>query len=275
MANEVRERHREYRKKPVVVHAVQWTGINLDEVLDMCLTTGSVRRGIGSESSSLFIDTLEGTMRADKMDWIIRGVKDELYPCKPDIFEQLYVRNEAALSAGERAEAPAQPSPHAIAIEFRRRFWEVVEAAKDCNDGIVGLGDVEAFMDRVVKSYEVETKTSAPAQGGRWRQREYAEQCIAELEVERNRLTGELEQAKAELTAIRIIFDGPAGAAINACREDYPQWAERIGTLQAELAAAKHEAKIRVDGYVAMMDTIQEENDALRQQLAAAQARAE
>ena len=37
-----------------------------------------------------FIRTLEGTMRADMGDWIIRGVKGELYPCKPDIFEATY-----------------------------------------------------------------------------------------------------------------------------------------------------------------------------------------
>jgi hypothetical protein len=36
------------------------------------------------------IRTLEGTMRADHGDWIIRGVKGELYPCKPDIFEATY-----------------------------------------------------------------------------------------------------------------------------------------------------------------------------------------
>lgn len=38
----------------------------------------------------VFIDTLEGTMKADKGDWIIKGVKGELYPCKPDVFEMTY-----------------------------------------------------------------------------------------------------------------------------------------------------------------------------------------
>ena len=38
----------------------------------------------------LEIETLEGTMKADKGDWIIRGVKGELYPCKPDVFEMTY-----------------------------------------------------------------------------------------------------------------------------------------------------------------------------------------
>lgn len=39
----------------------------------------------------LYIETLEGTMKANKGDWVIRGIKGELYPCKPDIFEEIYV----------------------------------------------------------------------------------------------------------------------------------------------------------------------------------------
>jgi hypothetical protein len=43
-----------------------------------------------SYANRLYIGTLEGVMRADPGDWIIRGVNGELYPCKPDIFEQTY-----------------------------------------------------------------------------------------------------------------------------------------------------------------------------------------
>jgi len=78
-----------FRKKPVVIEAVRWTGANVDEVLGFILAKGSVRRD-GATSSVLFIDTLEGTMRADAGDWIIRGIKGEFYPCKPDIFEATY-----------------------------------------------------------------------------------------------------------------------------------------------------------------------------------------
>lgn len=78
-----------FRKKPVVIEAVQWDGSNVDEVLGFFLTTGSARRDL-SDRSALFIETLEGTMRADKGDWIIKGVKGEYYPCKPDIFAATY-----------------------------------------------------------------------------------------------------------------------------------------------------------------------------------------
>ena len=40
----------------------------------------------------VFIETLEGTMKANKGDWIIRGVKGELYPCKPDVFDMTYIK---------------------------------------------------------------------------------------------------------------------------------------------------------------------------------------
>jgi hypothetical protein len=84
-----RGRDVKYRKKPVVIDAVQWTGANVDEVLGFILTKGEARRGL-TDQNVILIDTLEGTMRADKGDWIIRGVKGEFYPCKPDIFAATY-----------------------------------------------------------------------------------------------------------------------------------------------------------------------------------------
>ncbi len=73
-----------YRKKPVVIEAVQWTGSNFDEVV----------RFFGGcaefQNSQVFIQTLEGEMTASPQDWIIKGIKGEFYPCKPDIFEATY-----------------------------------------------------------------------------------------------------------------------------------------------------------------------------------------
>lgn len=78
-----------FRKKPVEIDAVQWTGSNTAEVADFMGSSP----GIGSDGQGAHwveIATLEGTMRADKGDWIIRGIRGELYPCKPDIFEGSY-----------------------------------------------------------------------------------------------------------------------------------------------------------------------------------------
>lgn len=73
-------------KKPVQIQAVRWTGYNFQEVQEF------VGRDILSRSTfpCLAITTLEGTMLANIDDWIIRGVKGEFYPCKPDIFDQTY-----------------------------------------------------------------------------------------------------------------------------------------------------------------------------------------
>ena len=81
-----------YRKKPVVIEAMQFTGeySNYDAICDW----SGVDFGANSKSEvevlELFIETLEGTHRAAVGDWIIKGVAGEFYPCKPDIFDKTY-----------------------------------------------------------------------------------------------------------------------------------------------------------------------------------------
>lgn len=78
-----------YRKKPVVIEAIQFTGKNGG---DVCNFVGKflAYTADGSGDSYLSIHTLEGVMRASAGDWIIKGVNGEFYPCKPDIFEKTY-----------------------------------------------------------------------------------------------------------------------------------------------------------------------------------------
>lgn len=73
-----------YRKKPVVIDALQWTGENREEMIEFVNNEAVV--GI----EWIAIPTLEGTMRATVGDYIIRGVHGELYSCKPDIFAKTY-----------------------------------------------------------------------------------------------------------------------------------------------------------------------------------------
>ncbi len=77
-----------YRKKPVVIEAVQVTRGNLPEVA--AWANGSDYWGPESPTPAVFIRTMEGEMRADLRDWIIRGVQGEFYPCKPNIFDATY-----------------------------------------------------------------------------------------------------------------------------------------------------------------------------------------
>ena len=76
-----------WRKKPVVIDAVQWSG-DMGEV--QAVLGRQFETFGGGYSGSLRIRTLEGDHRCDPGDWIIRGTKGEFYPCKPDIFKELY-----------------------------------------------------------------------------------------------------------------------------------------------------------------------------------------
>ena len=96
----------QFRKKPVVINAVQWTGRNLREVIAFTDGPPDTRTTHAAmawddycslvEREGLKIFTLEGKMSAAIGDWIIKGVKGEHYPCKPDIFAATY---EAAAPA--------------------------------------------------------------------------------------------------------------------------------------------------------------------------------
>lgn len=80
-----------YRKIPVVIDAVQWTGKNYEEVK---LFAGESFICWHVHHNSLSIDTLEGVMSASLGDWIIRGIKGEFYPCKDEIFRMTYVEEQ-------------------------------------------------------------------------------------------------------------------------------------------------------------------------------------
>lgn len=85
-----------YRKKPVVIEAVQYSGENWREISEFAdaEVQQSPRTSIlrlGSEQA-IEIATLEGLMVAEPGDWIIRGIKGEFYPCRSDIFEATYER---------------------------------------------------------------------------------------------------------------------------------------------------------------------------------------
>lgn len=96
-----------YTKKPVTISAVQWTGTQAStrEVLELMGQTVDTPSTVAQEKfhdycdmvreKGLTIHTLEGDMTASVGDYIIKGVKGEVYPCKPDIFELTYDKVEA------------------------------------------------------------------------------------------------------------------------------------------------------------------------------------
>ena len=81
-----------YTKRPITIDAVQWLGDNLEEIATLGGAKEYEQDFLGD---NLIIHTLEGDMKAQKFDWIIKGVNGELYPCKPDIFEKTYFTKDS------------------------------------------------------------------------------------------------------------------------------------------------------------------------------------
>jgi hypothetical protein len=78
-----------WKKKPVIIDALQWTGENKLEVLTFCGNNVIIEDGIFGEYICN-IKTLEGIMFANENDYIIKSLNGEFYPCKPDIFAKTY-----------------------------------------------------------------------------------------------------------------------------------------------------------------------------------------
>lgn len=76
---------KKYRKKPVVIEAIQYTKENVNECLNFCEGAAFINCVGG-----VAIKTLEGGIIASIGDYIIKGIKGEFYPCKPDIFKKTY-----------------------------------------------------------------------------------------------------------------------------------------------------------------------------------------
>lgn len=107
-----------FRKLPVVIEAIPYTGENLAEVLaftgkhpkwdEWFPSFEAYQAQVQADGGIFKILTLEGTMEATPGDWIIRGVKGEHYPCKPEIFEATYepdVRPFEGMSFGDALKA--------------------------------------------------------------------------------------------------------------------------------------------------------------------------
>ncbi|WP_447875185.1 Sas10/Utp3/C1D family protein [Serratia fonticola] len=91
-----------FRKKPVVIEAFQFLGeSNLSPRVPEWFVDGVLNGLVKAHPDHIVIKTLEGDHRADTGDWIIRGVKGELYPCKPDIFAMTYESDSEPKDMGE------------------------------------------------------------------------------------------------------------------------------------------------------------------------------
>ena len=103
-----------YVKKPVIIEAIQYTGSNGTEIMTFVgrqlqeskpPSAMEYDKDIPNKAYYIIIPTLEGYMKALKGDYIIKGIKGEVYPCKPDVFKSTYnvvEDNNVFLSEGEK-----------------------------------------------------------------------------------------------------------------------------------------------------------------------------
>lgn len=163
------ERAMKYRKKPVVVEAVQWTGLNLEEIkkfvggaLTYIINDTAWEVGKGKPHVYMKIRTLEGDMEVSKKDFIIKGVNGEFYPCKPDIFQKTYdpendqqtVHNsdQSAKTDGRLIKADSlkdRASKYSLNEDEYRRFCKIIDAEPTAYD-----------LDKVVEQLRDEEELS-------------------------------------------------------------------------------------------------------------------
>lgn len=77
-----------FKKRPITVEARQFSGKNYIDLRNWMMKYDCP---VYASEDQIVIETLEGEMTASIGDWIIKGVRDEFYPCKPDVFEQTYI----------------------------------------------------------------------------------------------------------------------------------------------------------------------------------------
>lgn len=88
-----------YRKKPVEIEAIKWNGSNVEEIKDFCDENAIIYHdllldGINCDSRRISIPTLDGIIRLDVGDYVIKEIDGEYYSCTPDIFEMTYEKCE-------------------------------------------------------------------------------------------------------------------------------------------------------------------------------------
>ncbi len=158
LENEGGELLMKFRKKPVVIEAIQFTGDNVTEA-EKFMESSDVPSFYNDEHGVITIKTLEGEMIVGKGDWIIKGIKGEFYPCKPDIFEQTYdkaeetpIHNQNFIDLFNRALVELNTDPQAMST-FSMAVMEVFESfAKNNNktveELVCGLVEIHKKMKK-------------------------------------------------------------------------------------------------------------------------------
>lgn len=144
-----------FRKKPVIIEAMQWTGENYEEISKWLHSYGKPSFAIND--GRLVVPTLEGDIYATIGDWIIKGVKGEFYPCKPDIFELTYekIPNDNEIVLYNNVE-PSASTIDDVAAKLRHHLYLLDESVpKDAQHRYTGdLHLTVAELRTLVRTYD-------------------------------------------------------------------------------------------------------------------------
>ncbi|WP_316397333.1 hypothetical protein [Bradyrhizobium sp. 33ap4] len=141
----------QYRKKPVVIDAFKWTA-GPDQTDDPLWIKEAIVRGdvtfTGDSLSNVTmqIKTLEGVMTANVGDYVIRGVKGEIYPCKPDIFEATYTAEDQAKHEG--LPVAGYQSQNSVSIELVNQNKRLEEQVLRVLDNLANMKGPAASNDK-------------------------------------------------------------------------------------------------------------------------------
>lgn len=142
----------QFTKKPVTIEAIQFTQENR-EALNKWLDNNDANNmtGFGWEGDSrLVIRTLEGDMRADLGDWIIKGISGEFYPCKPDIFEKTYRAGGPELAAYD-SKADTLEHMRVVGTQVHRVINELLHRIEIHDVGKLGVNEKPIFDEMTPK----------------------------------------------------------------------------------------------------------------------------
>lgn len=78
-----------YRKKPIVIEAIQYTGDNY-QLLKNWIGLENIDYSESPRSNTLVVKTQHGPLEVIPTDWVIKGVQGEYYPCRDDVFKETY-----------------------------------------------------------------------------------------------------------------------------------------------------------------------------------------
>ena len=138
-----------YRKKPVVIEAMKWDGTNIEEIKNFAGDKVEFIADVSLDDETIMIEikTLEGAY-VSIGDFIIKDIKGELYPCKPDIFEEIYEAVEEQTTEQKRAFETLDLYRRKLTLQQYKTLKGQIEA-----------GDTEGFYKGIRKIFRIKSKS--------------------------------------------------------------------------------------------------------------------